>query len=262
LGTILNGDQWDGYPAERKRVFDYIMQNNIHDVVFITGDIHSSWANDLPHPDSTYSASTGHGSVATEFIGTSVTSSATAFNIPQAIFQLADPWLKYIEFTKRGYILMDINKHRVQGDFMHVSTVASRSYTLSNDAQWMNIDGNRFLSAAPSPIGPRNTNPPFAPFVADPTTGISSINDKMVLLTCYPNPSQNEVAIQFYLYQPSKVELNMYDINGNKVIHQADQQSQVGLYSTKAYMDGLAAGTYFLTISDGSNLYTKKIVKN
>src|ERR1700710_2878139 len=104
------------------------MLQNIHDIVFITGDIHSSWANDLPHPDS---SSTGHGSVATEFIGTSVTSTATPFNIPQAIFQLADPWLKYIELTKRDYILMDINKHRVQGDFMHVSTVASRTYTLS-----------------------------------------------------------------------------------------------------------------------------------
>jgi alkaline phosphatase D len=263
LGTILNGDQWDGYPAERRRLFDYIMQQNIHDVVFITGDIHSSWANDLPHPDSSYSSSTGHGSVATEFVGTSVTSSATAFNIPQAIFQLADPWLKYIEFTKRGYVLMDINKHRVQGDFMHMSTVASRNYTVSNDAQWVNLDGNRFLSAATGPIGPRNTNPTFAPFVPDPTTGISATaTEKMILISCFPNPSQNEVAIQFYLYQPSKIDLNVYDMMGKAVIHQADQQSQMGLYSTKVYLDGLPFGTYFVTITDGSKVYTQKVVKN
>jgi alkaline phosphatase D len=263
VGTALNGDQWDGYPAERKRVFDYIMQQNIHDVVFVTGDIHSSWANDLPHPDSTYNSSTGAGSVATEFIGTSITSTATAITLPQAIIQLGNPHIKYCEFTMRGYLLFDINKQRVQGDFIHMSTTASRTYTASDDQQWVNINGNRFLGQAAGVLPPRNTNPPFAPWGSDMYAGINRVNqDKMVIVTCFPNPSQNEVAIQFYLYQPTKVDLNVYDINGKLVVHQTDQQTQVGLYSTKVYLDGLIAGTYMLTISDGTNTYARKIVKD
>lgn len=262
-GLALNGDQWDGYPAERKRVFDYIMRQNIHDVVFVTGDIHSSWANDLPHPDSSYSSSTGHGSVATEFIGTSITSTASAVTIPQTLIQFGNPHVKYVDLTKRGYLLFDVNKNRAQGDFIHMSTTSSRTYTATDDQQWVNLNGNRFLGTAPGVLPARNTNPPFAPFVPDPTTGINQPNaDKMVIVTCFPNPSQNEVAVQFYLYQPARVDLNIYDVNGKVVTHQADQQSQIGLYSTKVYLDGLAAGTYFLTISDGTKVYTKKIVKD
>jgi len=267
VGTALNGDQWDGYPAERKRVFDYIMQQNIHDVVFVTGDIHSSWANDLPHPDSTYNSSTGAGSVATEFIGTSITSTATAISLPQSIIQLGNPHVKYCEFTMRGYLLFDINKQRAQGDFIHMSTTASRTYTANDDQQWMNIDGNRFLSQAPGLLPARNTNPAFAPWAPDTypnlPTGINQVaQDKMVIVTCFPNPSQNEVAVQFYLYQPARVDLNIYDVNGNAMVHQTDRQAQAGLYSTKVYLDGLAPGSYFLTISDGVKTYTKKIVKD
>ena len=262
-GTALNGDQWDGYPAERKRVFDYIMQQNIHDVVFVTGDIHSSWANDLPHPDSTYSSSTGHGSVATEFVGTSITSSATGITLPQSLIQLANPHIKYCEFTKRGYLLLDINKQRAQGDFIHISGITSRTYTAVDDQQWVNLNGNRFLSTAPGILPARNTNPAFAPPAPDVFAGINQVKpNNLVIVTCFPNPSQNEVAVQFYLYQPSKVDLSIYDLNGRQLVHQTDKQNQVGLYSTKVYLDGLSAGTYMLSISDGTNTYVKKIVKD
>ena len=262
VGTALNGDQWDGYPAERKRVFDYIMKQNIHDVVFVTGDIHSSWANDLPHPDSSFTSSTGAGSVATEFVGTSITSTATAISLPQSVIQLANPHIKYCEFTKRGYLLFDVNKQRAQGDFVHINTTATRSYTAVDDQQWMNINGNRFLSPAPGVLPARNTNPGFAPRASDIYSSINQINsDKMVIVTCFPNPSQNEVAVQFYLFQPASVDLSIYDINGKQVAYQSDKQSQVGLYSTKVYLDGLAPDTYMLHISDGLNVYTKKIVK-
>ena len=264
FGTVLNGDQWDGYPAERKKVFDYIMQNNVKDVVFVTGDIHSSWASDLPHPDSSYVSATGHGSVGTEFICTSVTSSATGINLPQAVIQLADPHIKYSEFTKRGYLILDVNKHRVQGDFIHVSTVASRSYTVSDDMQWVHMDGNRFLTSASGPLGPRNINPGFAPFVADVNTGIAEEIKpaNMLLITCSPNPTQSEVALQFYLYQPSKVTVSVYDIDGKLVKQESEPQAQAGLYSSKVNLGELKVGIYFIAISDGANVYTKKIVKD
>lgn len=262
-GLILNGDQWDGYPAERKRVFDYIMRQNIHDVVFVTGDIHSSWANDLPHPDSTYNKNTGAGSVATEFIGTSITSTASAVTIPQALIQLGNPHVKYVDLTLRGYLLLDVNKHRVQGDFIHMSTIASRSYTANDDQQWVNLDGNRFLGPGSGPLPGRYTNPPFAPWASQAYSGFGQKNaSKMVVVTCFPNPSENEVGVQFYLYQPAKVDLRIFDLNGKLLNSQTNNEAREGLYSTKVYLDGLSAGTYMLVISDGSDTYVKKVIKN
>ncbi|HXP48865.1 MAG TPA: alkaline phosphatase D family protein, partial [Bacteroidia bacterium] len=37
LGQVANGDQWDGYPAERNRVFRYIEKTKVKDIVFLTG---------------------------------------------------------------------------------------------------------------------------------------------------------------------------------------------------------------------------------
>lgn len=258
FGLALNGDQWDGYPAERKRIFDYIMRQKIRDVVFVTGDIHSSWANDLPHPDSSYNASTGAGSVATEFIGTSITSSASAITLPVSVIQLGNPHIKYCNLTMRGYLLLDINKQRVQGDFIHMSTIASRTYSASDDQYWMNLDGNRFLSQASSPLGPRNVNPDLVPLA----TNINQVPaNKMVIITCFPNPTENEVAIQYYIYDPGKVDMNIYDINGKVVYHKSEQQGQAGLFSSKIYLDNLATGTYVLAVSEGSSVFTRKIVK-
>ena len=50
LGTTvawLNVDQWDGYPAARRRLFDTITDNGIDNVVVLTGDIHAGGAAEL-----------------------------------------------------------------------------------------------------------------------------------------------------------------------------------------------------------------------
>ncbi|MDB5284005.1 MAG: Alkaline phosphatase [Bacteroidota bacterium] len=257
---VLNGDQWDGYPADRKRVFDHIMQNNIHNVVFLTGDIHCSWGNDLPHPDSVYNKNTGAGSVATEFVCTSVTSPTLAGigTIPLNVVQGFDPHVKYGEFTLRGYLLLDINKQRVQGDWIHMSTVATKNYTATDDAHWMNVDQERFLRQAPAALGPRPGNPGLMPFFVD----VKDIaKDNMIVITCYPNPAESEVAIQYYLFQPAKVDLFITSMTGQIVRKESIQQTQSGLFNTKAYLDDLAAGTYLVSISAGGKTYSKQLVK-
>ena len=46
--AVLRPDVWDGYPAARERMFDMIDSDRITDVAILTGDIHSSWALDVP----------------------------------------------------------------------------------------------------------------------------------------------------------------------------------------------------------------------
>ena len=261
LGTsALNCDQWDGYPAERKRVYDHIMQHNIKDVVFITGDIHSSWASDLPYPDSTYVAATGAGSVATEFIGSSITSPGVP-GVNATLIESIDPYFKYVDLTLHGYGLLDVNKQRAQCDWIHMSTVTSRTYTASDDAQWMNLDGERFLRQAPGLLGPRPANPPLLP-VTDGTTGIKDLQrDNMVIISCYPNPSANEVSFQYYLFEPAKVDFFITNLNGQLIYKESMPQSQAGLFNTKARLDNLAAGTYLLSISANGQTYSKQVVK-
>ena len=71
-GVPYNVDQWDGYEADRNRVVRHLRDNAVKDTVFLTGDIHSGWACDIPADPASYPA-TGD-SVAAELVCTSVTS--------------------------------------------------------------------------------------------------------------------------------------------------------------------------------------------
>ncbi len=53
-GAPYNTDQWDGYTADRDRVLRHIDNHGIKDVLFVTGDIHSGWACELPLDASDY----------------------------------------------------------------------------------------------------------------------------------------------------------------------------------------------------------------
>lgn len=259
-GTVINGDQWDAYPAERKRVYDYIGKNNIKDVVFLSGDIHSSWASDLPDPDSTYTSSTGAGSIATEFIGTSITSPANV-SVSPTLIEFSDPYFKYCELTLHGYLLFDVNKTRVQGDFIHMSTVLTKNYTVSDDAQWENFNGLRHLSKAPGPLGPHPGNPPFAPAIPANPAGINSVVDNLVVLMCYPNPTHDRVTFQYSLNEPIKVSLTLTDITGRVVYSNYWQKTVKGVNTGEISISSLPEGVYVLSIKAGGNIFSKRIIK-
>ena len=53
-GAPYNVDQWDGYTADRREVFRHLADHGVKDTVFLTGDIHSAWACDLPLDAGTY----------------------------------------------------------------------------------------------------------------------------------------------------------------------------------------------------------------
>lgn len=134
--VYVNPDQWDGYQAERRAVLEHLRRYDIDNTVVLTGDIHSSWVMDLPRdPDNLldYNALTGAGSLGVEFVTTSVTSSGLEdvpglSEVPQLAMAIraANPHMQYIEGTRRGYLIMDVNQERVRGDYWYVSTIAER----------------------------------------------------------------------------------------------------------------------------------------
>jgi alkaline phosphatase D len=125
-------DVWDGYQAARQRVLDFLVDEKVRDIAILAGDIHSSWAFDVPrHPWEGYSAKTGEGSLAVELI-TPAVSSPPLFadpvireNAPKMRFAL--PHLKYLEGESRGYVLLDITPKQLLAEWYHVATVAQRS---------------------------------------------------------------------------------------------------------------------------------------
>jgi alkaline phosphatase D len=155
--AIPNEDVWDGYQAARDRMFDMVERIGVNNFTVLTGDIHSSWAYDLPrHPYSSYDASTGKGSVGVEFAGTAISSPTSLGTGPDGVKQLAAirssrPHLRYVDGSYRGYFLLDITKQRLQADFFATDPVSQRSANERFAKGFMTESGRNHLIEASSP---------------------------------------------------------------------------------------------------------------
>jgi alkaline phosphatase D len=124
-GAQINVDQWDGYEADQHRVISHLRDNGVKDTVFLTGDIHSGWACDIPADPSTYPV-TGD-SVAAELVCTSVTSDNLddILNVPPRTASVAvenalkgaNPHVKYLDFDSHGYSVLDVTPGGVRMDW-------------------------------------------------------------------------------------------------------------------------------------------------
>ncbi|TPV96672.1 MAG: hypothetical protein B7733_03560 [Myxococcales bacterium FL481] len=166
---IFNPDQWDGYQAARARVLKTIVDHQIDNVAILTGDIHSSWAMDIaagnPFDAEQYDPATGEGSVAVEFVGTSISSPALDDPGDQIAGALvgSHPHIKAVDLNRRGYLVIDVTPERMQGDWFHVGSVLAAAVTESYAWGFHTADKQNRLTPAAAPAAGKVDAPPLAP---------------------------------------------------------------------------------------------------
>lgn len=146
-GGNEGGDNWGAYAFERDLIMRTLRSEGIANNVVLTGDIHTAWASDVTEDPYTlfnpltpiltgvpgYNAITGQGSVAVEFTSMSVTSNnmvdsaegrrlAPLYN---AAVVVANPNLRFHNAAAHGFVLIDITRERVTGEFWNVGSVLS-----------------------------------------------------------------------------------------------------------------------------------------
>lgn len=143
LGLPYSLDKWDGYPAARKRLYDSARAANAN-LVTLTGDSHNAWAFDL------YDQA---GAIGVEFAGQSVSSFGLErrFNgDPARIaadFIAANPDLKWMDASNRGYFTLDITRDRIEAEYVFVPAVGGRSAVTTGKKTIVTEYGARKLSA-------------------------------------------------------------------------------------------------------------------
>ncbi|WP_149551268.1 alkaline phosphatase D family protein [Streptomyces marokkonensis] len=128
-GLALNTDQWDGYTDDRRELLAHLRANAIRNTVFLTGDIHMAWANDVPVNAGTYPLSA---SAATEFVVTSVTSDnlddivkvpeGTVTALASPLIRAANRHVHWVDTDRHGYGVLDITAERAQMDYYVLSS--------------------------------------------------------------------------------------------------------------------------------------------
>ncbi|MGF2733593.1 alkaline phosphatase D family protein [Marinobacter sp. DUT-1] len=124
----LNMDQWDGYVADRENILKTLEGDNIGNTVIFTGDIHTSWANEVYADSGNLLENTLAPPLAAEFVTPSVTSPGFPEEIAglaEVAVQLANPHMKYVELKTPGFILVDVTTERTQAEFLYVRSISS-----------------------------------------------------------------------------------------------------------------------------------------
>lgn len=132
-------DTWDGYPIERATLYDSFYANNIKNLVFITGDIHTSWAFDVvanPKDNNKYNRKTGKGVIGAEFVTPSVSSTNLDEKAPKVIAKLVsdvlvskknNPHLYFNNMTDHGYMLLKLNREKATATWHYAITIRKKT---------------------------------------------------------------------------------------------------------------------------------------
>ncbi|HWH35803.1 MAG TPA: alkaline phosphatase D family protein [Acidimicrobiales bacterium] len=165
-GRVLNPDQWDGYPVARRRLLDVVAGETAAPVVFLTGDIHSSWAFAVPA-----GGRLGGEPVAVEAVVPSVSSPTFASIVGADAGLVADglrnvvesqlQHLRWSEISHHGYLVVSLTPERLQGDWWLVDAVdgtgagagerlAASWAVAAGDPRWQEASA---LAPRPGPAG-------------------------------------------------------------------------------------------------------------
>ena len=112
-------DSWDGYPAARKRLLESVAARKLSNPVVIGGDVHMNFVADLKLDFDDERSPV----VASEFVGTSITSPAGGWarNMPAILAE--NPHIRYGNGERRGYVRASIAGGRFNAELVGVDTV-------------------------------------------------------------------------------------------------------------------------------------------
>jgi alkaline phosphatase D len=158
-GVPYNVDQWDGYTDDRREVFQHIRDHQVSDALFVTGDIHSGWACELPYDASSYPVGDSAG---VEFVCSSVTSSnlkditgtpprTTSVAVEQLIMA-NNRHVKYLDFDSHGFSVLDLTPARAQMDWYVIGDRAERDTEITWAVSYATKTGTARVEQVEEPV--------------------------------------------------------------------------------------------------------------
>jgi alkaline phosphatase D len=119
-------DNWNGYPANRRRLIEHIRDSKVSNPIVLSGDIHSFWTNDLKVNFDDERSPT----IAVEFVGTSISSRGVPYE-RFAKFLPDNPHVRFFESRLRGYVSVELTHRHMLTRFQTVTDVHDPSSSIS-----------------------------------------------------------------------------------------------------------------------------------
>lgn len=95
----------------------------------------------------------------------------------------------------------------------------------------------------------------------DPTAAIYNLQENILSFTTFPNPAINNINVKLILLEQSSVEMDLFDINGNKVSNLFSETEMNGEVNKSLDISSYPKGIYFIRLNADGNSSLSKIVK-
>jgi len=264
---VLDPTNWDGYDNDRDRLLNFISSNNIDNVIALSGDSHVSIVADLstdPQNSSVYNAQTGQGSVAVEFLPTSITRGnfdelgfGWAIGIVTPIMEAENPNHVFMNLIDHGYGLLDVKQDSCVAELWY-SEILNASNTEDFERGYIVKDGENHW----------RRNQTTQPTPAKTEGEVSILENEQIEFNFYPNPANKIVVIENPgNYNIESVRLISIDGKENKLLkpigeNQMNQNYPVNenKVSQTFSLSGLSKGIYTIKIKTTKGEFNSKLV--
>ncbi len=260
FGIPVNMDQWDGYPAERSQILNHVFSNGIQNFVALTGDIHTSWAMEIP---------IGASKAGIEFVTPSVTSPGMDLGagVGASVIMAANSHIKWVNLDKKGYMIVDVNQNRVQSDWYFVNTIDTEDSSAVWAKSYYANNGTTQLQATNTIAFARQDIftdvPAYCPRTiveeeeeeeepGNPGLAVEEIEKDIIVIGLYPNPVATVLNIHFSNLTTDEMKIEIIDETGKMVFNETFVCQQ-GSWIKQVNTTSFAEGKYILLIHDEGN---------
>ncbi len=254
FGVPINGDAWDGYPAERQNFLDFLSLYSIQNFTVLTGDVHTSWAFDLKN---------GGNKVGVEFVTPSITSPGAPFNAG-GVLQIENPHIRYVELTEHGFIVLDVNTQRIQSDWYYVNTIddVDAGYSWAKSL-YSNSGAMQLQETTSTSLPSGKYDYMLAPVC--PRINYAEVKEAQMidLIGLYPNPSTDHIYVHFSGVGAGMCTISIEDVNGDQVLTKDVANNAMNSTIQAVDITSLSSGMYLLSVTDAQgNRIAKRFVKH
>ncbi len=255
---VPTNDAWDGFSEEREKLYQHISNNNIKNVVVLTGDIHSTFAGDLKYDGDC---------IGSEFVVPSVTSQnldafgGIASGIAEFYTRLLNRHIKEVDLDAHGYFVLDVKENRVQADWFYINDVTkTNSGEFYHKGYYVNKNGCGIVETNRQAIQSAKSNYGKQPLNFN-NENKEEVQQSLIVMGVYPNPISEEGNVHYLIQNSTEVTVELFNVKGQLVnTLLLNKKQEAGIYNLNFNIDSLAAGNYFLHIKSGGNKTVKQII--
>lgn len=246
IGTVLLGQlfdrslvefaaalayMWGGYPKDQNGLLKHIKDNEINNVIMLSGDTHSSMLDDGKNAGLPEISSSGWSAGNEGYLNSSIDSIAQMLGVPARV--------KDVIWNQGGNGIGDFGTN-YNDTYVRVEFFGRDSMRACVIDEFLQTLGCMTILSKGIP------------------TGTSTFNMQDLYILAYPNPAKDALKITLQKELPAGSFYTVSDIQGKQLIHSEIGQGQLQMTIP---LNGLSHGMYLLSLYTEGQVHSKKFLK-